>query len=84
MSSRRADAAPGTLEHCVRRAHTQSYCNYHTRTHRAMFRCKISRELERKPAPDLNFIFVASIQFFHTRTMQGLQMEAITAAESFC
>src|SRR2546430_8836051 len=84
MSSRRADAAPDTLEHCVRRAHTQSYCNYHTRTHRAMFRCKISREFERRPAPHFDLYLGSFYPISHTRTLQGLQMETITATELFC
>jgi len=84
MSSRRADAAPDKLEPAVRGARTQSYCNYHTRTHHAMFPWRNSRQIKRTVLPHSNFTLVTSVGFSTHKTAQRLRMEAVAALELFC
>jgi hypothetical protein len=54
MSSRRADAAPDKIAILhPKHAHTQNYCNYHTRPYGAIFTVENSREIRRVGAAQL-------------------------------
>ncbi|OLB93882.1 MAG: hypothetical protein AUI02_06055 [Acidobacteria bacterium 13_2_20CM_2_57_12] len=83
MSSRRADAAPDNLERAVRSARTRRAIVITTRAHVAQ--CFGARFLANS-SEDLRRILICILVYpiLHTGTLQGLQMEAITAAKLFC